>query len=323
MTCRRRKWFSLSREAEHQGIHLQRRILYMAFFKFRWPGQPSQLPTGDQAERTAWHRMIGTVVLVTSLLTVISWLLDTTPRDTVPQVTIELPNRNEVPPLPLPSVTVADGLDPDEQIITDPPPNTAPIGEPPAFQELPDDDPEAAIQPPPLPVPVAPPLPIPLQEPIPVAVPPPPVTPPAVASTPNVQPASPKPVPPKKPASKPPAPVLTEADRARALLEGKIPVVPEAQRAQALLENRPIASATVPKTGPHVVQAGVYFADKVQAVRDRLERAGFKTYVEEVRLKEGKTGLRVRVGPFTTDAEAKEAAKRIRSMGLEAVVIAQ
>jgi len=311
----------------------------MAFFKFRWPGQPSHAPkypveqaaTDSQQERNAWHRMLGVVVLVTSLLTLMSWLLDTTPRGTVPQVTIELPNRNEVPPLPLPPVTVADGLEADEQIITDPPPSiaAAPTGVPPAFQELPDDDPEAAIQPLPLPVPVAPPLPVSPQEQIPVAVPPPPVTPPAGASTPNVQPAPPKPAPPKKPVNKPPAPVMTEADRAQALLDGKVipavpktPVGPEARRAQALLENRPIASANVPKTGRFAVQAGVYFADKVQAVRDRLERAGFKTYVEDVRLKEGKIGLRVRIGPFATMTEAEKVEERIKSMGLEAKIFA-
>jgi len=300
----------------------------MAFFKFRWPGQPSQpqatepppapkypveqAETVEQVTRRAWHRMIGAAVLLISWFIGISLLLDTTPRGVAPKVTFELPNRNEAVPLPLPPVTVADGLGADEQIITGPPPEIAAASTavPPAFQELPEYDPEA--MPPSLPV---------SQEPIPVAVSPPPVVPPPVISTPNVQPESPKPAPTKKPASKP-EPVLTEADYARALLEGKIPVVPEARRAQALLENRPIASAVVPKTGSHVVQAGVYFSDKVQAVRDKLERAGFKTYVEEVRLKDGKKGLRVRIGPFATRDEAEKVEKRIKSMGLEAQLFA-
>jgi DedD protein len=65
-----------------------------------------------------------------------------------------------------------------------------------------------------------------------------------------------------------------------------------------------------------IVQIGAFAeADKVREVRQKLERAGIKTYTQVVDTKDGKR-TRVRVGPFEGRAEAEKAAARIKGLGL-------
>ena len=96
----------------------------------------------------------------------------------------------------------------------------------------------------------------------------------------------------------------------------------EAERARALLEGKATARAEAP-TAPErmVVQVGA-FSDPAAArgVRQRVEQIGLKTFVQEVQTDGGKR-LRVRVGPFDSREDAEKAAARIKAAGLDAAVM--
>lgn len=95
----------------------------------------------------------------------------------------------------------------------------------------------------------------------------------------------------------------TEADKVRALLDGK------PADAQAVALDR------------YVVQVGA-FADPVRAreVRQKLERAGLKTYTHVAETKDGQR-TRVRVGPFSVKADAEKAAEKIKKLNLPAALL--
>jgi len=107
-----------------------------------------------------------------------------------------------------------------------------------------------------------------------------------------------------KPDAKP-APKADDGARARALLDGQAPAPePAASGAERL-----------------VVQVGS-FAEAVRAqdVRLKLEKAGLKTYTQVAETKDGKR-IRVRVGPFSSKAEADKAASKIKSLDLPATIL--
>ena len=115
-------------------------------------------------------------------------------------------------------------------------------------------------------------------------------------------PSTPKPASPVAPLPKPSASALSNAQKAMSLLEGK---------------GGPTDAAKV------VVQVGAFAdADRVREVRQKLEQAGIKTYIQNIEGKDGKRTTRVRAGPFETRAEAEKAAARIRKLDLQASVIA-
>jgi glycosyltransferase involved in cell wall biosynthesis len=70
-----------------------------------------------------------------------------------------------------------------------------------------------------------------------------------------------------------------------------------------------------------IVQVGAFAdADKAREVRVKLERAGLKTYTQVVDSKDGKR-TRVRVGPYSSRAEADKAAARIKGLDLSASIL--
>jgi DedD protein len=93
--------------------------------------------------------------------------------------------------------------------------------------------------------------------------------------------------------------------KARGLLDGK----PEQPQSGAAAEGR------------FVVQVGA-FADpgKARETRQRVERAGLKTYTHVAETREGKR-IRVRVGPFANRAEADKAAEKIKGLDLPAAIL--
>ncbi len=114
-----------------------------------------------------------------------------------------------------------------------------------------------------------------------------------------------------KPAPKPPA--NDEAAKAMAILEGKAPPKAEAKRESP--------SAADASAGRFVVQVGAFAEnDKAQQVRLKVERAGMKTYTNVAQTKEG-ARTRVRVGPFSTRAEAEKAAAKIKTLDLPAAIL--
>jgi DedD protein len=99
----------------------------------------------------------------------------------------------------------------------------------------------------------------------------------------------------------------------------------DGRRALALLEgrgadrvNNGTASA---EDARYVVQVGAFGdSDKVREVRTKLERSGLKTYTHAIDTKDGKR-IRVRVGPFSSRAEADRAAARVKALDLPASVL--
>jgi DedD protein len=92
----------------------------------------------------------------------------------------------------------------------------------------------------------------------------------------------------------------------------------EAARAQAILQGKTPPAAATERV---VVQVGAY-ADEARArdTRQKLERAGLKTYVHVAQTAEGRR-VRVRVGPFDNRADAEKAAARVKALGLPAAIL--
>ena len=66
-----------------------------------------------------------------------------------------------------------------------------------------------------------------------------------------------------------------------------------------------------------MVQVGAWTdAARLREVRRKLEAAGFKTYTQEARDKDGKPTTRVRIGPFASQDEARKAGDTIKKMNL-------
>ena len=134
---------------------------------------------------------------------------------------------------------------------------------------------------------------------------------PAAPTAPAPAPAAavaPAPLPAPAPVAAAPAPAaaarpVDDSSRAKALLEGK-PVPPEGAAELRL-----------------VVQVGA-FADaaKAREVRQKLEKAGLKTYTQVADTKDGKR-IRVRVGPFASKEEADKAADKIKTLDLTATIL--
>lgn len=164
----------------------------------------------------------------------------------------------------------------------------------------------------------------------------PPDPPPAIAPTPDVppqaslqgkeeivggKPAAVPAAPPAPPAAAAPAPAAAMSKGAAATAPAELAAkaaktASDGQRAQELLDGKPAASARV------VVQVGAYAdAAKAREVRQKLEKAGFKTYTQVIETKDG-SRTRVRVGPFASRVEAEQAAAKIKALDLPASLLA-
>jgi DedD protein len=117
---------------------------------------------------------------------------------------------------------------------------------------------------------------------------------------------------PARPKAKP-EPVVKRAPPAPAVAQTS---ATEAARVQALLEGKPTSLAV-----RIVVQVGA-FADATRAreVRLTLEREGLKTYTHVAETAEGRR-IRVRLGPFSSRAQADRAAARVKALGLPAAIL--
>lgn len=95
----------------------------------------------------------------------------------------------------------------------------------------------------------------------------------------------------------------------------------EADKAQALLDGKAADAQPAASEGRFVVQVGA-FADAARAreVRQKLERAGLKTYTHVADTKDGQR-IRVRAGPFAARADAEKAAEKIKKLNLPAVLL--
>lgn len=100
----------------------------------------------------------------------------------------------------------------------------------------------------------------------------------------------------------------------------------EVTKADAAKADKPKADAkesAKPAEGQEriIVQVGAFAdAQRAREVRLKLERAGLKTYTHVAETSEGKR-IRVRLGPFSTRAEAEKAAAKAKSLGLQAAIL--
>jgi DedD protein len=267
----------------------------MPFFNFRRASSTSpnaasaaQPESMEAIRKRAKHRLIGASVLVLAGVVGFPLLFDTQPRPIAVDIPIEIPGKNTVKPLLMPTkpeaaqevakpapapvqdkVAAASSLAAKEEIVTDKKPApAAPVASAPKKEAEPVAKPDAK-------------------------------------PVPKVEP-KPEPKPEQKPEAKPeakPAPKADDGARAKALLDGQAAAAPAAS------------------TERLVVQVGAFAdADKAQEVRQKLEKAGLKTYTQVAETKDGKR-IRVRVGPFASKAEADKAASKIKALDLPAAIL--
>ena len=309
----------------------------MAFFKFRARGPqanegrspPAAVPAEsvEAMRRRARHRLLGAAVLVLVGVVGFPLLFDTQPRPISVDIPIEVPDRNKVKPLtlpaaPAPTTSAAPASDAGSRVASAPAAGgmiteSSDGSEIVPSRPMPDAPPPAAAKPEPKPEPKperkaeAKPEPKPERKPE-VKVEAKPEAKPE--RKPEVKPevkAEAKPKPEPKPEPKPAKPATADDGvRARALLDGR-----GADTAAA----KPAAASD--DAGRFVVQVGAFSdADKAREVRQKLEKAGLKTYTSVAKTADGER-TRVRVGPFGSRADADKAAAKVKGLALSAAVL--
>lgn len=294
----------------------------MAFFKSRQSGDtpaPSarQPESVDGLRRRAKHRLIGASVLVLAGVVGFPMLFDSQPRPVPVDIQIDMPDKAKVAPLQIPA-----GLEPSGSQI----PSTAVaagavgaavggaiggamggVGSG-ASGAAPGKSAESKV------VPAASlgdkEQIVPIDNAKPVAKP----------ETKVEVKAQDKPEP--KPVSKPdakaepkPSTKTDDGARAKALLEGKTLSKEPTKDVAKDSKSKPDGDLRL------VIQVGAFAeADKAQEARMKLERAGLKTYTHVAETKEGKR-IRVRVGPFSTHAEADKVAAKVKALQLPASIL--
>ncbi|MDP1742777.1 MAG: SPOR domain-containing protein [Polaromonas sp.] len=262
----------------------------MPFFNFR-RGQPAAASAGSGAQtesvdvirRRAKHRLIGAVVLVLAGVIGFPLLFDTQPRPVAVDIPIEIPSKAAVKPLAMPGPVAAPAQAASGSVAA-----ASGVAAPASLtprEEIVTDK-KAAAQ-----------------------------TSPAPAAIKNEAKTEPAAEP--KPLAKAPAASAASDDgsRAKALLDGKVAAAASAAKT---VDSKPAAAEA---EGRHVVQVGAFAdADKARDVRQKLEKAGLKTYTQVAETKDGKR-IRVRVGPFDSKADADKAASKIKSLDLPAAVL--
>ena len=286
----------------------------MSFFNFRRGSSSAPQPPGagqpetmDAIRKRAKHRLIGAAVLVLIGVVGFPLLFDAQPRPVAVDIPIEIPGKNSVKPLTLPAKPDALSSAPNKpasQAVAAKPEKTektektdkvaaaASLGS--QEEIVTDKKPEAQLKPAPAAI---------KKEAEKVAK-----AEPATASKPEPKPeAKPEPKAEAKPETKPVAKV-DDGARAKALLDGQSATAPKPAAADAADQRL-------------VVQVGAFAdADKAKEVRQKLEKAGLKTYTQVAQTKDGER-TRVRVGPFASKADAEKAASKIKSLDLPAAIL--
>lgn len=303
----------------------------MAFFKFRsqgpkaGEGRNASIPSApaesvDAMRRRARHRLLGAAILV--LLGVIGFplLFDTQPRPVAVDIPIEIPDRNKVAPLAIappatpnaPAASAAGGRAAQAPVVSAAGGGDGVITESRDGNEIPGDRPVTVAQP--------------------RADTAPPRTETRAAVKPETKPkADVKPEPKHEPVKTAGAgngakvAATDDGARARALLDGKIAAAQPSATAPAAPAAPVAAPAPAPAqandAGRFVIQVGAFADDaKAREVRQKLEKAGLKTYTNVAKTAEGER-TRVRVGPFASRAEADRAAGKVKGLSLPAAVL--
>jgi DedD protein len=279
----------------------------MAWFKFgkqdASTAQDAPVETVETMRTRAKRRLIGALVLVVTAVVGFPLLFETQPRPALVDVPIEIPDKAKVKPLPAPPAAASApaaaakvddkaSLGGKEEIVSSAPAVVAKSNEKP---------------------PVA-------------------VTNTAPSATKTVA-TSPAPIADKaaeqkvaadkaasdKAAAQKAAQEKAAQDKAKAEALAKSKT--EAAKAQALLDGKSASAPAAAAEGRFIVQFGSFAEEsKAREVRQKVERAGLKTYAQVAETSEGKRH-RARVGPFATRAEAEKAAAKIKSLDLPANIL--
>ena len=318
----------------------------MAIFNLRWPGKKQQdaesqrvirAPRSNPAEsvdamrRRARHRLIGATVLVLAAIIGFPMLFDTQPRPVPVNASIEIPDRERVAALAVPPAANAgashnshagndNGLDAGEEIVGARSNASSPAASAPVAAAAATAASAAAA------AAAAKPAVTPAKPATTPAKPEPAVKPePRPAAKPESKPETkPEPKPEAKPKEEPkPKPVEPakpkrddEADRVRAMMEGRASAAAAAAPAAAAPAAKPAAAA-----GRYALQVGAFAEEsKAAEVRAKLQMAGVAAYTQSIKTASG-TRIRVRVGPFNSKEEADSAAAKVRAQGLPAALL--
>jgi DedD protein len=280
--------------------------------------QDAPVETVETLRTRAKRRLIGALVLVLAAVVGFPLLFDTQPRPLLTNVPIEIPDKNKVKPLPPPQPTASKPVatTPAAGNRVDAPTLPVTPAAPPATAKVDDKaslsgkeeivsgstgKKEEKKQ----------------EKPSTVGTNTTPSATKTVVNTPTADKTATDKAAAEKAAAEKAAAQKAAADKAKA----------EATKAQALLDGKATPAATsAPATsaateGRFIVQFGS-FADNAKAREARLkvEKAGFKTYVQVAETAQGKL-IRVRVGPYATKAEAEKAAAKIKTLDLPAAIL--
>jgi DedD protein len=280
--------------------HFFRNTRFMAWFKFGKQDAPlaqdAPVETVETMRSRAKRRLMGALVLVVIAVVGFPMLFETQPRPVLVDVPIEIPDKNKVkplhPPTALPTAPAAAAKVDDKaslggkEEIVSPAPPAAPAA---TLKNEPKQEVALANT--------------------------------APSATKSI--VTPAPAAPDKAAADKAAAEKAAAEKAAAAKAAADKSKAEAAKAQALLEGKAPAP-TEPATAQgerFIVQFGS-FADvtKAREARQKVEKAGLKTYAQIAETEQGKR-YRVRVGPFATRAEADKAAAKIKTLDLPANVL--
>ena len=260
---------------------------------------PAPTDAVQQARTRARQRLIGATVLLAIGIIGFPLVFETQPRPIPVDIPIEIPKRDALPPLAAPPLGSASG----------PTVAATSASRPRVAQTMPRADAEVITES--------------RSE---VAAPRPTASAPAraaAAASPPTRAASSTTAPAARVAASTPA-----ASEPRRVAAASAPAArPAAEtsgdgdRARALLEGRPVAAASAEASPRFVVQVGAFAdAEAARETRQKAEKLGLKTYTQVAQTSAG-SRIRVRIGPFSSRADADAALAKVSAAGLTAVVL--
>lgn len=265
----------------------------------------SDTQSQDSLRARARRRLIGAVALVLLGVIVFPLVFDSKPKPVPSNIALDIPAQNKVPALSVPASAPMLAA---ASAVAVPPPEHASVVRP-ASNPAPATTPAASAAPQ-----------VAASQAAPAAAPP--------AAKPAVKPEAPQPaakpaVTSKQPAAPTQSREIASARQALAALEGKPADQITLAQVEAALAHKVQAAQhdAAPSNARYVVQAGAYAdAHAAQAVRNKIEAAGLKTYTQVVDTPQGKR-VRVRVGPFASREEAERALRKLQGLGLGGAVL--
>jgi len=284
-------------------------------------GEASDTQSQDSLRARARRRLIGAVALVLLGVIVFPLVFDSKPKPVPSTIALDIPSQSKAPGLSVPAsapmLDAASVAAPSGERAAVAQPSSAPVVAPKPATSAADEGAAVVPSAAPKPAVVAPIAPL-----APVA----PVA--SVTPQPMIKAEAPQPVAKAVPAQQPPAAShtakeLASARQALAALEGKSPEQITLAQAEAALSHKKQSAQqdAAPSNARFVVQAGAFAdAHAAQTVRNKIEKAGLKTYTQVVDTPQGKR-VRVRVGPFASREDAERALHKLQGLGLSGAVL--